>query len=490
MDQSSTATDVKGARPQANRRVAVIVPMFGAHYIEHALRSVLAQTRRPDEIIVVDDGSPDRAGVTRALAPFGNRITLIRQVNQGAAAARNRGIAATSAEYIAMLDADDEWFPSFLTEQLAVLTSNPGIDLVYSDGVVTGRTGLAGQRFMASCPSEGPVTLDALLAQRCTVLLSSVVARRQAIVDAGGFDLSLRRGQDFDLWLRMAHQGARLAYQRKVLVLRRIHEDNLSGSAINEQERPLRVLEKTLRTMRLSPRQREIAQDRVRCLNASLARERGKKFLEEGDFAGAQREFERARQGQFSWKIYAALAGLRVAPHVCTPHLSLAHSIRPGSSHRRRAHLLNEETSMSTSPTAFAQFKRLVPRPVKGAVRRMFERQALADSLRQLGRMPPGEVPSRALLEELQLGWANHGMAARTDYLAEVCQQANTSDRADSGVWQWTHDAAARDAGGPSRHRNVDPRASSGMASPRRLDARASPHSECPPSSDAAPVLR
>jgi len=79
---------------------------------------------------------------------------------------------------------------------------------------------------------------------------------------------------------------------------------------------------------------------------------------------------------------------------------------------------------MSTSATAFTHFKRLVPRPVKGAVRRIFERQTLTEALRQISRVPAGELPSRTLLEELQQGWANHGMAARTDYLAEVCRQA------------------------------------------------------------------
>jgi hypothetical protein len=79
---------------------------------------------------------------------------------------------------------------------------------------------------------------------------------------------------------------------------------------------------------------------------------------------------------------------------------------------------------MSASPTAVALLKRLVPRPVKGAVRRLVERQALADGLRRVAQLPPGDVPSRALLEELQRGWANDGMAARTDYLAEVCRQA------------------------------------------------------------------
>jgi glycosyltransferase involved in cell wall biosynthesis len=297
-------------------RVAAIVPVYRATYLASALQSILRQTRPPDEIIVVDDGSPDQAELARAVAGCGDAITLIRQPNQGAAAARNRGIAATTADFVALLDADDEWLPTFLADQLAVFDRTPAVDLVYSDGFITGQTGLAGQRFMTSCPSEGPVTLESLLAQRCTVLLSAVVARRQAIVDAGGFDLAIRRGQDFDLWLRMSHQGAQFTYQKKVLILRRYHGDNLSGTAINEQERPLQVLEKTVRHMSLTPQERAVAESRIRYLHAALARERGKEFLQQGHFAAARREFGRARTGRFSWKIEAALLGLHIAPHL------------------------------------------------------------------------------------------------------------------------------------------------------------------------------
>jgi hypothetical protein len=81
------------------------------------------------------------------------------------------------------------------------------------------------------------------------------------------------------------------------------------------------------------------------------------------------------------------------------------------------------ETSMSASPS-ITLLKRLVPRPIKGAIRRVVERQTLGDALRQVARLPSGDVPSRALLEDLQRGWANDGMVARTDYLAEVCGQA------------------------------------------------------------------
>jgi glycosyltransferase involved in cell wall biosynthesis len=297
-------------------RIAVIIPVYHAQFLGLALRSVFEQTRQPDEVFVIDDGSPEREAIQQAVAPYAERIVLVEQVNQGAAAARNRGLHLATAPLVGLLDADDQWLPDFLEQQLQLLLERPEIDLVYCDGLVTGNTRLAGQRFMQSCPSDGAVTLESLLAQRCTVLLSGVLARRRALVRAGGFDLAIRRGQDFDLWLRMAHDQARMTYQRKVLVLRRIHEDNLSGSAVNEQERPLRILEKTLRTMALSPRERAAAERRVRELEAALAREHGKEYLRQGQFAAARREFARARHGISSWKLMAASLGLQLAPEL------------------------------------------------------------------------------------------------------------------------------------------------------------------------------
>jgi glycosyltransferase involved in cell wall biosynthesis len=298
----------------SDTRIAVIIPVYHAHFLAQALQSVFAQTCQADEVIIIDDGSPEKDALRMAVAPYTDRVLLVEQSNQGAAAARNRGLDMATAPLVGLLDADDQWLPDFLAEQRALLLSEPDLDLVYCDGLVTGNTGLAGQRFMKSCPSEGPVTLESLLAQRCTVLLSGVLARRSALIRAGGFDLSIRRGQDFDLWLRMAHDRARMTYQQKVLVLRRIHEDNLSGSAVNEQERPLRILEKTLRTMSLTPRERDVAEHRVRELDAALAREHGKEFLRQGQFAAAKREFARARHGISSWKLTMASLGLHLAP--------------------------------------------------------------------------------------------------------------------------------------------------------------------------------
>lgn len=88
--------------------LAVVVPAYNAEStVGLALDSVLNQTRLPDQIIVVDDGSKD--GTVEALTPYLNNFTLIRQTNQGSASARQAGTVASEAEYIAYLDADDWW---------------------------------------------------------------------------------------------------------------------------------------------------------------------------------------------------------------------------------------------------------------------------------------------------------------------------------------------------------------------------------------------
>src|SRR3712207_9565242 len=104
-----------------------------------------------------------------------------------------------------------------------------------------------------------------------------------------------RRGQDFDLWLRLVARGARVSYQQRVLALRRLHGDNLSGTRLNELERALHVFGKAIRTLPLSTREREVAQRRVRELEGDIAREHGKEQLAAGNFVGARRSLDQAR---------------------------------------------------------------------------------------------------------------------------------------------------------------------------------------------------
>jgi glycosyltransferase involved in cell wall biosynthesis len=297
----------------APSRVAVIMPVYRARYLGEALESVFFQSLTPDEVIVIDDGSPDQQEIERAVAAFDRRVRLLRQTNQGAGAARNAGIRATTAELIALLDADDRWLPDFLSEQVALMNACRHIHVSYTNAMYIGRTPLAGRTFMSTCPSRGEVTLASLLAQECTVPLSAAIARRDAMMQAGLFDPALRRGQDFDLWLRMARNGARFTYSEKVLALRRLHEENLSGTQVNEIERALNVFVKTVTTMDLTIAERAAAERRIRVLTIALARERGKERLLDGDFAAARVHLETVAR-QCGWKVRAALLGLRIAP--------------------------------------------------------------------------------------------------------------------------------------------------------------------------------
>ena len=297
-------------------RVAVIIPVYRATFLSEALASVFSQTRPADEVVVVDDGSPDADLLESAVDPFGDRVRLVRQANAGAAAARNAGLAAATADFAAFLDADDQWLPHFLDAQLAFLSSHPRTDMVYADAGIVGDTPAAGRTFMTMCPSDGPVTLKSLLAQKCTVLTSTVVVRRSAVMEAGAFDVGLRRGQDFDLWLRLVSEGRRVDYQRLVLARRRLHGNNLSGTRLTELDRALHVFGKALRTLPLSSDERRVAERRVRELEGEVAREHGKARLASGDFPGALLSLDAAMRVIPSWKLKAARLAVLLAPNL------------------------------------------------------------------------------------------------------------------------------------------------------------------------------
>src|SRR5579859_7632126 len=119
----------------AMSRVSVVIPVFNnAPTIERAVASVLAQCFDGEvEVIVVNDGSTD--GSTDILRGFGDRIHVIEQANRGAAAARNAGVAVATGEYVAFLDADDEWLPQKLAKTVPVLEGSPAVVLVFSDAI-------------------------------------------------------------------------------------------------------------------------------------------------------------------------------------------------------------------------------------------------------------------------------------------------------------------------------------------------------------------
>jgi glycosyltransferase involved in cell wall biosynthesis len=294
--------------------VSVIIPAYNAaDYIGEALQSVLNQTFTSHETIVVNDGSPDTDELERQLEPYLTDIRYIRQDNQGAAAARNVGIRAAKGELVAFLDADDRWLPAFLQQQIELLNST-NADVVYSDALLFGDGPLAGRTFMQVQPSSGAVTPERLLTVDVTVLTSAVLARKQPILDVGLFEESMKRGHDFDLWLRLAKFGFRFVYQDQVLAEHRIVESGLSGDTISQLERTLSVLEAIKAREELTPSEDAALQlNRNRTL-AELALENGKQKLLSRDFAGALECFSQARKFRWSWKLTLVCLGVRIAP--------------------------------------------------------------------------------------------------------------------------------------------------------------------------------
>lgn len=296
--------------------VSVIIPAYNvARYIGETLQSVFAQTFTDYEVIVINDGSPDIAELEGSIQPYRQRILYIEQENRGAAAARNRGLLSARGELVAFLDGDDLWSPTYLEEQVKFI-QNECCDLVYSDALIIGDSPLAGRTFMETAPSNGEVTVRSLLNATCNVITSGVLARKQPILDYGLFDETLRNSHDFDLWVRLANQGMRLAYQRRVLLQYRCHDNSLSGDAINNVVRQLRVYDKIERCYHLSPDEQADLSSMLENLRAELDLETARMHLARGNFVDAKSAFVKANKHYRRAKLTLVVLLLNFSPRL------------------------------------------------------------------------------------------------------------------------------------------------------------------------------
>ena len=301
-------------------KISVIIPAYNvASYIGETLDSVFAQTFGDFEVIVINDGSPDTEDLERALARFIDRLNYLKQENRGASVARNTGLSAARGEFVAFLDADDLWLPNYLAEQIKFIRERD-CDLacadaeVFSDGLQDEQTYM--ESLMAEAPPAGDVTFLGLLSAEQSLITSGVVVRRELVLEVGLFDEALRNSQDFDLWLRLARHGTRMAYQRRTLLRYRRRDNSLSGDEVNVHRRELRVLEKVERSYDLSPAERPEIVSVIEHRRAVLEFELGKLYLARGEFTRARESFGKANQSGQSWKTRAAVSFSRLAPRL------------------------------------------------------------------------------------------------------------------------------------------------------------------------------
>ena len=261
--------------PNKELQVAVIIPTHNRRgTVERAVASVLAQTRPAREVIVVDDGSTD--GTAEALEQeFGRRIRVLRQEHRGVSAARNVGIAASSAALIGLLDSDDIWLPAKLARQVAFLSEgNWHICQTEESWIRNGKRVNPG--FKHAKPSgwilEPSLTM-------CLISPSCVLFRRSLWQECGPFDVSLPACEDFDLWLRVAGRYP-VGLLPNVLVEKYGgHADQLSRRIIGLDLYRIYALKKTVDEAALAPADHRLARtalhDRVR-LYAQGCLKRGK----------------------------------------------------------------------------------------------------------------------------------------------------------------------------------------------------------------------
>lgn len=203
--------------------ISVVIPLFNKRaHIGTTLESVLAQTAAPDEILVIDDGSTD--GGEKVVASMTDpKIRLIRQRNQGVAAARNRGSQAARGELIAFLDADDTWEPGFLEAIKALQAKFPLAGAFATAYQIVNPDGSISRPAFQLCQESETCLIENYPKAALTfpVWTSAVAVSRKVLEEVGGFPKGEYLGEDVDLWLRIALRypiawsGAYLATYRK-----------------------------------------------------------------------------------------------------------------------------------------------------------------------------------------------------------------------------------------------------------------------------------
>lgn len=205
-------------RPAGSRPlVSVVVPVYnGEAFLTQAIHSVLSQTYAPIEVLAVDDGSTDHSPAI--LAGMAG-IRVIRQPNQGVAAARNAGIAASLGDFIALLDQDDVWLPGKISAQMDRLLADPVLDYALTTQQRFVEPGVEVPAWVRAGSLEKPVG---------GFEPSAAVIRRSAFTRIGLFDTRFIQGSDADWFFRAADAGLRFAVIPEPLLLRRVHTRNNS----------------------------------------------------------------------------------------------------------------------------------------------------------------------------------------------------------------------------------------------------------------------
>jgi glycosyltransferase involved in cell wall biosynthesis len=264
-------------------KVSVIMPAYNvAPYIGAAIESVIGQTMPDWELVIADDGSTDStAEIVGAYVARDPRIRLLRHANSGISAARNRALQQASGEFLAILDSDDLWEPTYLHAQLAIFAAHPEVDIVTGNGWFLGGR-LHGQPARPSPDPRPQPTLAGILADETSIFILSIMRRR--VYDAiGGFDEKLRTNEDYDFWLRAASAGFRFRRNDEPLGHYRRREDSLSASDVRMLSGILVVYDRTRPLLAGKPDELQILERQVARFERECLAAQARLALHSGD---------------------------------------------------------------------------------------------------------------------------------------------------------------------------------------------------------------
>ncbi len=244
--------------PNKEPQISVILPTFNrVSYIQRSIASVLNQTYQDWELIVWDDGSDD--GTDDFCRSVGDeRIRYYWHENRGVSFARNSAISNSRGDYLAFLDSDDEWLPEKLTVQMEILSKYPNLDFLFGNfRNINLRTDKTTEAFDQLHDPLSKLKIKMLednkfliedkflecIAPENFIATDTVIMKRELIQNLGGFNESLRNGEDFELWWRVGLAGSIIGYTEQILLNRYKPADSLSSQSHAALRSAIRALD-------------------------------------------------------------------------------------------------------------------------------------------------------------------------------------------------------------------------------------------------------
>ena len=221
-------------------KLSAIIPAYNSQdYILDAIHSIQNQTHPVDEIIVIDDGSTDHT--QQILQNQTSNIKYIKQGNQGPSVARNTGIKAAQGDWIAFLDADDQWTPDKIEKQLIILEKHPELHLISGDMQEIGianeiitQSVLAKHNQLRPFQNNQSLPIKNALAELVNknfIPTGTVLVKRSTLIEAGMFNKAIRFGEDLELWAKIASKHP-ITCLPEIFMLRRLHGQNATACTI------------------------------------------------------------------------------------------------------------------------------------------------------------------------------------------------------------------------------------------------------------------